>query len=172
VCLENSGALFSFPWAVKGWKTLLSTRTGLCGCRLKMLFSFGSIVIPGFSHLEIHDQSQSQSRNITLTLKTTDGQSTSPSWCQEPIWDLWPFFLFFLNDRQIVAGFVDAGPPLWREVWSVVYSWCWVSPEQSFSGLSPAGLMTIFYCLNIWDSANLKGQVSVFISPWNRVVQL
>jgi hypothetical protein len=31
--------------------------------------------------------------------------------------------------------------------------------------------MTIFYCLN-WDSPNLEGQVSVFISPRNRVTQI
>jgi hypothetical protein len=30
---------------------------------------------------------------------------------------------------------------------SVVYNCCWSSPEQSFSGPKPAGLMTIFYCL-------------------------
>jgi hypothetical protein len=30
---------------------------------------------------------------------------------------------------------------------------------------SPAGLKTIFYCPNPWDSPNLEGQVPVFISP-------
>jgi hypothetical protein len=30
---------------------------------------------------------------------------------------------------------------------SVVYNCCWSSPAQSFSGRSPAGLMTIFYSL-------------------------
>jgi hypothetical protein len=34
--------------------------------------------------------------------------------------------------------------PLWREGGSVVYNCCWPSPEQSFSGPSPAGLMTTF----------------------------
>jgi hypothetical protein len=37
---------------------------------------------------------------------------------------------------------------------------------------SPAGLKTIFYCLNSWDPPNLEGQVPVFISPRNRVAQL
>jgi hypothetical protein len=38
---------------------------------------------------------------------------------------------------------------------SVVFSCCWASPAESFSGLSPAGLLTIFYCLNIvgWQTA-------------------
>jgi hypothetical protein len=36
---------------------------------------------------------------------------------------------------------------VWREDGSVVYNCCWPSPTQSFSGPSPAELMTIFYCL-------------------------
>jgi hypothetical protein len=31
---------------------------------------------------------------------------------------------------------------------SVVCNWCWASPAQSFTGPSPAELMTTFYCLN------------------------
>jgi hypothetical protein len=37
--------------------------------------------------------------------------------------------------------------PLWQENGSVIYNYCWSSPAQSFSGTSPAGLMTTFYCL-------------------------
>jgi hypothetical protein len=38
--------------------------------------------------------------------------------------------------------------PLWREDGSAVYNCCWSSPAQSFSGASPARLMTTFlYCL-------------------------
>jgi hypothetical protein len=37
--------------------------------------------------------------------------------------------------------------PLWREAGSVVYNRCWSSPAQSFTGASPAGLITTFYCL-------------------------
>jgi hypothetical protein len=44
-------------------------------------------------------------------------------------------------------------------------------PEQSPSFPSPAELITIFYCL-IRDSPNLEGQVPIFVSPKNRVVQL
>jgi hypothetical protein len=39
--------------------------------------------------------------------------------------------------------------PLWREDGSVVYNCCWPSPAKSFSGPSPAGFMTTFYCLRI-----------------------
>jgi hypothetical protein len=37
--------------------------------------------------------------------------------------------------------------PLSREDGCVVYNCCWSSPVQSFSGPSPAVLMTTFYCL-------------------------
>jgi hypothetical protein len=59
------------------------------------------------------------------------------------------------------------GHPVWWEDRSVIYSYnsFWALPEQSLSGPSPAGLVTIFYCL-IW------GQVPVFIFPRNRVAQL
>jgi hypothetical protein len=30
---------------------------------------------------------------------------------------------------------------------SIVYNCCWASQAQSFSGQSPAGLMTIVYCM-------------------------
>jgi hypothetical protein len=45
------------------------------------------------------------------------------------------------------CGFVDVGRPLRREGVSVIYSCYWASPTQSFTGPSPTGLITIFYCL-------------------------
>jgi hypothetical protein len=45
------------------------------------------------------------------------------------------------------CGFINMGRHLWREDGSVVYSCCWSSPAQSFSGPSPSGLMITFYCL-------------------------
>jgi hypothetical protein len=41
---------------------------------------------------------------------------------------------------------------LWREDGSVVYNCCWRSPAQLFSGPSPVGLATIFYCLRFETS--------------------
>jgi hypothetical protein len=43
--------------------------------------------------------------------------------------------------------FLDVSCPLWLEDMSVVYNCGWSSTAQSFSGPSPAGLMTIFCCL-------------------------
>jgi hypothetical protein len=45
-----------------------------------------------------------------------------------------------------------------------MYCCCLASPEKSLSGLSPTGLKTIFYCPHFLDSANLEGQVAVFLS--------
>jgi hypothetical protein len=61
----------------------------------------------------------------------------------------------------------SCGCPPWREDGSVICSY----NSLSFSGPSPAELVTISYCF-IWDSPNLQGQVLVFMSPRNRVVQL
>jgi hypothetical protein len=48
--------------------------------------------------------------------------------------------------------FVDVGSFLWREDGSDVYNYCWPSPAQSFSGLSPLRLVAIFYCLRFETS--------------------
>jgi hypothetical protein len=50
------------------------------------------------------------------------------------------------------CGFFDVGRFLWREDGSVVYNCCWASPAHSFSGPSPVGLATIFYCLRFGTS--------------------
>jgi hypothetical protein len=51
--------------------------------------------------------------------------------------------------------FVDVGRSLWREDESVVYNCCWPSPEQSLSGPSLVGLVTIFYCLRLETSLSV-----------------
>jgi hypothetical protein len=69
-------------------------------------------------------------------------------WCQAPIWGVRPDF-YYCQDS---CGFVDVGLWLWREDGSAVYNCCWPSPAQSFSGPSPLGLVTIFYCLRFETS--------------------
>jgi hypothetical protein len=59
-------------------------------------------------------------------------------------------------------SFVFVGSPLWWEDGSVFCIRCWPLLEQSFSGLSPLGLATIFYCLRFgrmrrWPNPNLPG---------------
>jgi hypothetical protein len=49
-------------------------------------------------------------------------------------------------------GLVFVGRPLRREDGSVFCICCWPLPAQSFSGPSPVGLATIFYCLRFETS--------------------
>jgi hypothetical protein len=105
----------------------------------------------------------SQSQSYIMT----DGQSASLSCCRASIWDPPPIFLFLL-----IIIFRQLRRPLWREVWLVVFSFCWALPAQPFWDLSLTGLMSILYFLYFWDSLNLDGQVPVFVSPRNRVAQL
>jgi hypothetical protein len=54
---------------------------------------------------------------------------------------------------------------------SVIFSCCWASPAESFSGLSPAEL-NIYFIASVLRLHNLEGHVSIFTSPKNRVPQL
>jgi hypothetical protein len=89
---------------------------------------------------------------------TTDGQPANLSWNKAPIWGLRPD-LYYLCDS---CGFVDLGRPLWREDGSVVYNFCWPLPAQSFSGPSPLGLETIFYCLRF--------ETSLFVASYDSLI--
>jgi hypothetical protein len=68
--------------------------------------------------------------------------------------------------------FVDVGHPLLHEGRSAIYNCCWPSITESFSDMSPTGLTIGILPFQIWDSPSLEGQVPIFISPSNRVVQL
>jgi hypothetical protein len=81
-------------------------------------------------------QSQSHSYFTTGSLP-----SISLSWQQAP-WDPWPQFLFA---SWTLAVIILIKRPLWLEDGFVIYNWCWYSPAQSFSGLSPMALMATFY---------------------------
>jgi hypothetical protein len=89
--------------------------------------------------------SRSQSQSQSHSYFTTSGlPPNSFSWRQAP-WESRPVILFCSWTLAIIFLMQL---PLWREEWSVVYNCCWSSETQSFSGPSPAGLMTIFYCLS------------------------
>jgi hypothetical protein len=76
-----------------------------------------------------------------LRLSLTDGQSASLSWNKASIRGLDQIFM------AVSYRFVDVGLSLWREDRSVIYNFCWASPAESFSGPTPVGFTTIFYCL-------------------------
>jgi hypothetical protein len=61
--------------------------------------------------------------------------------------------------------FVEAGRLLWRQDASIIYNCCWPSPAQSFSGLSPAGLMTTFYCLRFETPATWRARSPYLYPP-------
>jgi hypothetical protein len=69
-----------------------------------------------------------------IQVKVTLRLTVSKSWCRAPLITLW----------QLRYCFV--GRPVWRENGSVFCICCWPLPAQSFSGPSPLGLATIFYC--------------------------
>jgi hypothetical protein len=67
---------------------------------------------------------------------------------------------------------------MWGADGSVVYNCTWSSPAQSFSGPSPMGLVTIFYCLRLetslfvasYDSQGYGGGIQPRLSskpPWS-----
>jgi hypothetical protein len=97
---------------------------------------------------------------------TTNGPSVSLSWCEAPICGLRLDFYYW----QLPVCRWGA-LSLTRELVCSLQLLL-VSPAQSFLGPSAAGLVTIFYCLRFETPPNLEGQVPVFISPRNRVLQL
>jgi hypothetical protein len=54
------------------------------------------------------------------------------------------------------------GRSLFLDDGSDVYSCCWPSPAQSFSGPSPVGLATILYCLRFEPPTTRRVTVEVF----------
>jgi hypothetical protein len=56
--------------------------------------------------------------------------------------------------------------PLWREGGSVICTGCWPLPAKSFSGPSPLGLATIFYCLRFETSLFVASYDSIASCPF------
>jgi hypothetical protein len=71
----------------------------------------------------------------------------------------------FITVRQLRICWGGASSPTRGE--SVVYNCCSPSPAQSFKGPSPAGLMTIFYCLRI-KIPSTWSEIPIFITPQER----
>jgi hypothetical protein len=93
-------------------------------------------------------QSQSQSQSHIAT----DGQSVSLG--VEPSVGLVTRYLL-LFDRVLFL----VGRPFRREDRSVFCICCWLLPAQSFSGPSPLGLATMFYCLRFVTLSPSPSQV-------------
>jgi hypothetical protein len=90
---------------------------------------------------------------VKVTLWLTVSQSVSKSWCRAPSGAHNQILLLFDS-----YGLVLCGAP-WREGGSIICTCCWPLPAQSFSGPSPFGPMTIFYCLRF--------ETSLFIASYD-----
>jgi hypothetical protein len=101
-----------------------------------------------FDHTSTRDWlgSQNQSETQSQSYVTTDGQSLSLG--VEPHLGLKTRSLLLFDSY----GLVFMGRPLWRQDGSVFCICCWSLPAQSFSGPSPLGLATRFYCLRLETS--------------------
>jgi hypothetical protein len=74
------------------------------------------------------------------------------------------FFPFGIRNTPDSYVLYSVRRPLWREDWSVFCMCRWPLPAQSFSGLSPLGLATVFYCLRF--------ETSLFVLLFVRVLLL
>jgi hypothetical protein len=81
-------------------------------------------------------------RSQNQSCVTTDGQSILMSSTH-----MGPKTRFLLLSDSCQLFDMGLSLSFWREDGSAVYNCCWSSPVQSFSGPSPGGLMTTFYCL-------------------------
>jgi hypothetical protein len=116
--------------------------------------------------LKYNTREQSWIRRESLSLSFIFGPTVS-----RPVRGLRPD-LYYLCDS---CGLVLVGRPLWREVGSVFCMCCWPLPAQYFSGPSPLGLETIFYCLRFETSfssppTTRRVTVEVFDSTSIRVI--
>jgi hypothetical protein len=69
----------------------------------------------------------------------------------------------FVTVRQLQVCWCDGW--LWQGDWSVVYSCCWALPSQSFLDWSPAGLMTIYYCLKFKTATTWRARSPYLYPP-------
>jgi hypothetical protein len=67
-----------------------------------------------------------------------------------------PFGIRNTSDNYVLD---PVGRPLWRENGSVFCMCRWPLPAQSFSGPSPLGLATVFYCLS--------SETSLFVASYD-----
>jgi hypothetical protein len=104
---------------------------------------------PAKSKLKFYPAKSSQSQGYIAT----DGQTVSLG--VEPHLRFMTRYLLLFD----TYGLVFVGRPLWREDGSVNCKCCWPLPAQFFSGPSPLGLATIYYCL--------KFETSLFVASYD-----
>jgi hypothetical protein len=83
---------------------------------------------------------------VKVTLRLTVSQSVSLG-IETHLGLMTRYLLLFSS-----YGLDFVGRPIWREDGFTFCIWCWPLPVHSFSGLSPLGLATVFYCLRFETS--------------------
>jgi hypothetical protein len=117
----------------RGWVCLLWIGLAFVKCTYRIY----SMLLKSLSF--VLTNSESNSKSVLCYDRRSVGQSILVS---NP--RLGPKNRFFVTES---CEFVDMGRPIWREDGLCVYSCCWSSPAQSFSGPSSTGVVTILYCL-------------------------
>jgi hypothetical protein len=97
----------------------------------------------------------------------TNGQSACLSWCQAPIWGQRPDFCYC----QTVAGLLRWGA-LSDERTGMSFTIAPGLTSTVILGSKSCRIHDHILLSQIRHSPNLEGQVAVFVSPRNRVVQL
>jgi hypothetical protein len=146
--LKNTlGLSSSVPVALTAcyWKfSLLHYMQVLCQCRLckaDHVYLMHLILQQQLSHLNCRKLDH-RHRQLLSKSKLGYDLSVGQSLLEESTHlGLTTTFLLLLD----YCGFVDVGRSIWQEGGSAFYNCCWSSPAQSFSGPSPAGLVTKFY---------------------------
>jgi hypothetical protein len=167
ICFEDACYGTSAAGCPGGELSVLRQSTSVCiferiveQTELYILWHEGSKPTPpsGGDCLTTTSHSFGLTKSKSRSYVTTDGQSVSVS--STHLGSKTSSFL--LPDN---CGFVDVGRPLWREDGSSVYNCCWSSPAQSFSGPSPSGLMTIFYCLRFETAPTWRAMYPYLFPP-------
>jgi hypothetical protein len=106
-----------------------------------------------------YGKNQSKSR---ITLLSFGLPPISSFWRHAP-WDSRPVIVF---SNSTLAVIIFMCHRLWREDESVAENCCWSSPAQSYSGSSPAGLMTTFYSLTFGTRTKAIVALSRHLDRW------
>jgi hypothetical protein len=131
----KSNCLLSFDTTRAAWKTTLPT----------MLVFLHMYPLPPLSLLQLSDSQTISQHPSTLLIselkvkviwnRLSLGKSVLLSGTHlGPATNFFPLFNCFIDSCR----FVYLGRPIWREVGSVVFSCCWASPAEAFSGLCPS----------------------------------
>jgi hypothetical protein len=153
--------LYVYMWSIlhytKGMVTINSLWVLFTGAGVKWRFTANQFVLAP-NPLRLTARIWSKSKSKICYDRRSEGQSVLVS---STHLGLTTRFLL-LSDN---CWFVDVGRSLRRENGSAVYTCCWSSPVQSFLGPSPAGPVTIFYCLRFEAPPTWRARSPYFYPP-------